>query len=86
MNPFRTTEDIFPDNLQEEFLEMKCNSPAKDDFQHMALKFWAKYTLIYENVGNAAPLILLPFSSIYLCESGFSTLFKFKNPSDRLFI
>ena len=32
-NPFRTSEDILPDNLQEEFIEMKCNSTAKDDFE-----------------------------------------------------
>jgi len=49
-HPFRLNEDILPDDLQEEFLEMKCNSSAKDDFEAMPLTdFWAKYVPIYEN-------------------------------------
>ena len=36
-NPFRINEDIRSNNLQEEFLEMKCNSTAKDDFEAMSL-------------------------------------------------
>ena len=63
-NPFRTTEDILPNNLQEEFIEIK------DDFEVMPLnEFWAKYMQIYKNVGRAALRTLLPFSSISLCES-----------------
>ena len=78
-NPFHTTEDILPDNLQEEFIEMKCNSIAKDDFEVMPLnEFWAKYMHIYKNVGSAALQTLLPFLSTYLCESGFSTLVNVK--------
>ena len=43
-NPFRIKEDILSEELQEEFLEMKCNSTAKDDFEAMSLNnFWAKY-------------------------------------------
>ena len=34
-NPFRIKEDILSEELQEEFLEMKCNSTAKDDFEAM---------------------------------------------------
>jgi len=30
-------ESILPACLQEEFLEMKCNSSAKDDFEAMPL-------------------------------------------------
>ena len=78
-NSFRTTEDILPDTLQEDFLEMKYNSTAKHDFEHMPLiKFRAKYTHIYKDVGNVALQTLLPFSSTYLCESGFSTLLNVK--------
>ena len=45
-NPFCTTEDILPDNLQE-FIEMKCNSTAKDDFEVMPLnEFWTKCAFI----------------------------------------
>ena len=77
--PFRTTEDIFSDNLQEKFLKMKCNSTAKDDFEHMPLnKFWAKYTHIFKNAVNAALETLLPFSSTYLYENRFFTLVNVK--------
>jgi hypothetical protein len=78
-NPFRLNEDILPDDLQEEFLEMKCNSTAKDDFESMPLNdFWVKYVGVYNNVGNVALRILTPFSATYLCESGFSALVSVK--------
>ena len=78
-NSFKINEDILPDNLQEKFLEMKCNGTAKNDFGVMPLnEFWAKYLNIYKNVGSAALQALLPFSSTYLCESGFSTLVNLK--------
>ena len=74
-NPFRVDVDILPDEIQEEFLEMKCNSVAKDDFEAMPLNdFWAKYVHVYINLGNVAMRTLLPFSATYLCESGFSAL------------
>ena len=83
-NLFRIKEDILSEELQEEFLEMKCNFNAKDDFEAMPLNnFWAKYLHIYKNVGSVAIPTLLPFSSTYLCESGFSALVsmetKFRN-------
>ena len=78
-NPFRIKEDILSEELQEEFLEMKCNSTAKDDFEAMSLNdYSAKYLHIYKNVGSVAICTLLPFSSTYLCESGFSALVSIK--------
>ena len=78
-NPFRIKEDILSEELHEEFLEMKCNSNAKDDFEAMPFNnFWAKYLHIYKNVGSVAIRTLLPFSSTYLCESGFSALVSMK--------
>ena len=78
-NPFRIKEDILSEDLQEKFLGIKCNSPAKDDFETMSLSdFWAKYSRLYENVGSVAVRILFPFSSAYLCESGFSALVSMK--------
>jgi len=63
-NPFRLNEDILPDDLQEEFWEMKCNSSAKDNFEAMPLTdFWSKYVHIYKRVGSVAIRTLLPFSS-----------------------
>ena len=78
-NPFRIKEDILSEELQEEFLEMQCNSTAKDDFEAMSLNdFWAKYLRIYNKVGSVAIRTLLPFSSTYLCEKGFSALVSMK--------
>ena len=78
-NPFRIKEDILSEELQEEFLEMKCNSNAKDDFEAMLLNnIWARYLHIYKNVGSEAIRTLLQFSSTYLCESGFSVLVSVK--------
>ena len=83
-NPFRIKEDIFSEDLQEEFLGIKCNSTAKDDFEAMSLNdFWVKYSPLYENVGSEAVRTLFPFSSTYLCESGFAAFVsmntKFRN-------
>ena len=40
-------QKYFPEELQEEFLEMKCNSTAKKNFEIMSLTyFWAKYVNI----------------------------------------
>ena len=73
-NPFHVAEDILPDNLQEEFLELKCNTTSKNDFEVMPLNgFWLKYMHICKNISSAALWILHPFSSTYICESGFST-------------
>ena len=73
-NPFRLNEDILPNDLQEEFLEIKYNSTAKDDFETMTLTdFWAKYVQIYKRVGSVAVRTLLPFSSTFLCEWLFYT-------------
>ena len=83
-NPFRIKEDILSEDLQEKFLGIKCNSTAKDDFEAMSLDdCWAKYSRLYENVGSVAVCTLFPFSSTYLCESGFAALVsintKFRN-------
>ena len=40
--------------------------------------FWAEYLRIYKNVSSVAIRTLLPFSSTYLCESGFSALVSMK--------
>ena len=79
-NPFPIKEDILSEELQEEFLEMMCNSTAKDDFEAMSLNnFWAKYFHIqYIRMCSVTIRTLLPFSSTYLCESGFSALVSMK--------
>ena len=54
-NPFRLNKNILSENLQEEFLEMKCNFAAKNNFEAMSLTdFWGKYVHIYKNAGALA--------------------------------
>ena len=78
-NPFHIAKDILPDNLQEGFLELKCNSTAKYNFEVMPLNdFRPKYIHIYKNVGSEALWILLLFLSTYVCKSEFSTLVNVK--------
>ena len=79
-NPFLIKEDIFSEDLQEELLEIKCNSTAKDVFETMSLNdFLAKYSRIHKNVGSMAVCSTHPsFSSTYLCKSGFSALVSMK--------
>ncbi|XP_064117635.1 protein FAM200C-like [Macrobrachium nipponense] len=64
-NPFNT-----------EAIDFKCDSSAKRDFETMKLEeeFWVKYLPMYPKVGEEALRVILPFSSTYLCEAGFSAL------------
>ncbi|KAK3872414.1 hypothetical protein Pcinc_022514 [Petrolisthes cinctipes] len=69
-NPFHCE---VADEVQEEFLELKLNSTAKEDFKDLDLEtFWVKnvtsYPLISHQSGSSV------FGSTYLCETAFSTL------------
>ena len=64
-----------PEEFQEEFLEMKADSTMKDDFHLLTLeKFWINRFLVNSKVASLALQTLVPFSSTYLCEMGFSAL------------
>ena len=79
-NPFFTDFEDVPVYIQEEFLDMKCNSSAKDDFNRLSLEeFWLKYLAMYHNVSLLALRVIVRFSSTYLCEAAFSTLVFIKN-------
>ncbi|XP_045121815.1 zinc finger BED domain-containing protein 5-like [Portunus trituberculatus] len=74
-NPFNTDVELLLDSLQEEAIDLKCDSSAKRDFETMKLEeFWLKYLPMYPKVGEEALRVILPFSSTYLCEAGFSAL------------
>ena len=54
-NLFCLNNDILSEDLQKEFLEMKCNSTLKNNFEAMLLiDFWKKYVHIYKIVGSVA--------------------------------
>ena len=74
-NPFHIDVEMIPETLQEEAIDLKCDSCAKTNFEAMSFEFfWVKYHPIYREVGEEALRLMVPFSSTYLCEVGFSTL------------
>uniref|UniRef100_UPI0035902D18 protein FAM200C-like n=1 Tax=Myxine glutinosa TaxID=7769 RepID=UPI0035902D18 len=88
-NPFRCTMDDLPDGIQEEFLELINNTAAKKEFQEQqqfsSSNCWAKMLSAFPKTSEFALKVLIPFSSTYLCESGFSTLLVIKsNARNRL--
>ncbi|CAH1999737.1 unnamed protein product [Acanthoscelides obtectus] len=61
--------------VQEEFLEIKADSSMKDDFHLLTLgKFWIKRLPVNSTLASLALRILVPFSSTYVYETGFSAL------------
>ncbi|KAK4329330.1 hypothetical protein Pmani_000364 [Petrolisthes manimaculis] len=67
------------DAWQEEFLDLKNDSAAKDAFQNMELEeFWTLVRGTYPLLATNALRILVQFSSTYLCETGFSALVHLK--------
>ena len=76
-NPFSPgiTMSIIPDDLQDEFIDLKNDSEARNFFLETTLpKFWCKMSKKYKKLSKFALSVLVPFASTYLCESGFSTL------------
>ena len=68
------------EEVQEEFLELKFNSTAKDEFNNLDLEtFWIKYHSVYPLISHQALRVLTMFGSTYLCETAFSTLTAIKS-------
>ena len=79
-NPFTTDVHSVPENLQEEFLDLKNDFSAQDVYQQSSIeKFWASMTRRYSNLSAHAVRFLLPFASTYMCETGFSCLLHIKS-------
>ncbi|CAG9822185.1 unnamed protein product [Phaedon cochleariae] len=78
-NPFKLAVEIVPDDCQDEFLELKNDSGAKDLFDEKSVsEFWPLMCESYPKIAEIAIRALLPFVSTYLCESGFSTMLQIK--------
>jgi len=83
-NPFSSALNVasLPDDVQDEFLELRNDSSARDQFKEKTLnEFWCGMHQKYANVAALALRVLLPYASTYLCESGFSTLLHIKSKS-----
>ncbi|XP_076043697.1 zinc finger BED domain-containing protein 5-like [Oratosquilla oratoria] len=74
-NPFQCEVAYVAEEVQEEFLELKFDSTAKEDFNDMDLEtLWVKYLHVYPLTSHQALRILTMFGSTYMCETAFSTL------------
>ncbi len=83
-NPFSGTLDItnIPSDVQDEFLDLKHDSAAKDLYEEKSLNvFCCSMHQSYPKVSEIPLRLLMPFSATYSCESGFSTLLQIKNKS-----
>ena len=79
-NPFTTDVDSVPEDLQEEFLDLKNDLAAQDVCQQSTMeKFWVSLTGSYPNLSTHAVRFILPFASTYMCATGFSCLLHFKS-------
>ncbi|XP_042237000.1 zinc finger BED domain-containing protein 5-like [Homarus americanus] len=68
-NPFSGTLDIaaLPNDVQDEFLDLKNDSAAKDLYEERSLTvFWCSMYQSYPKVSEIALRVLLPFSTTYL--------------------
>jgi len=84
-NPFRLQVEKIPNEYQDEFLELKTDSSAKDIFDEKSLtEFWPLMINSYPKVTEKALRALIPFVSTYLCESGFSTHLQIKSKQRNL--
>ena len=87
-NPFVHKVEDVPEAIQEEFIELTNDSFAKDEFHYCQLEeFWVKMQHCYPRMDIQALNILVPFSSTYLCECGFSALLTIKSKArNRLYV
>jgi hypothetical protein len=78
-NTFKFSVEKFPDDCQDEFLELKTDSGARDMFDEKSItEFWSLIYDSYPKVAERTIYALLPFVSTYHFESGFSTLLQMK--------
>lgn len=81
-NPFLTESP--PNTLsvteQEELIDLSCDGDLKMEFNHYDVgEFWARRSSEYPSLTKRALKFLLPFSTTYLCENGFSAMLSIKN-------
>ena len=79
LNPFTVncaTEDVaLPLKLENELIELSEDSGLKLRFQEVDLpSFWIQASKEYFSLSKRAIRFLLPFTTTYLCESGFSAV------------
>ena len=65
---------------RDQFVELSCDGGLKNEFKKDILcDFWLKQRAEYELISDKALQFLIPFSTSYLCETGFSAMLAIKN-------
>ncbi|KAM5251205.1 zinc finger BED domain-containing protein 5-like [Hipposideros larvatus] len=78
-SPFTVKVEDVSETAQKEFIELN-NDAARTDFSTMPVtKFWIKCLQSYPALSKTMLRLLLPFSTTYLCETGFSSLLVIKS-------
>ncbi|XP_067119329.1 protein FAM200A-like [Centruroides vittatus] len=78
-NPFVAISEFLPIHLQEELAELEADKTLKLKLLEVPLDtFWLTIKSEYPAISEMAVNMLLPFSTTYLCELGFSTLTEIK--------
>ncbi|XP_065675670.1 protein FAM200A-like [Hydra vulgaris] len=79
ISPFSCDVKNVNEDSQEEFIELKNDTTAKDHFKITPLNnFWLKMRNSYPLCSTIALKALIPFSTSYLCEAGFSAVLSIK--------
>ena len=65
---------------RDQFIELSCDGGLKSEFSKDLLSdFWLKRRAEYGLISDRALKFLIPFSTSYLCETGFSAMLGIKN-------
>src|SRR3984885_15986626 len=65
---------------RDQFVELSCDVGLQNEFKKDILcDFWLKQRVEYGLISDGALKLLIPFSTSYLCEAGFSALLAIKN-------
>ncbi|XP_065639503.1 protein FAM200A-like [Hydra vulgaris] len=79
ISPFSCDVKNVKEEAQEEFIELKNDTTAKDHFKVAPLNnFWLKMRNSYPLCSSIALKALIPFSTSYLCEARFSAMLSLK--------
>ena len=81
-NPFSVMIDIatIPEEVQDKLLELRNDSAGREIFMTKSLsQFWSFMLTSYPKLSTEALCVIVPFTSTYFCESGFSALMHIKS-------
>ena len=82
IDPFKFNVDTLPDDesYKKDLIDLKESRNMKMEFESMVFyNFWSIQLETYPKLAEKALAVLLPFSTTYLCEAGFSFLVYLKN-------